>query len=112
MHSVPPTQIRSRRGSRVGFKVSPLVRWEFLEAREQFERARARFQPGRDDDLTYRFGMDPAVTAMAYLAFVLWSLGAISPALRAASTSNVSPVPGYRGIERVDSVAEDGEESI
>ena len=46
------------------------------------ERALALFQPGRDDDLAFRFGQDQGVSAMAYLALVLWPLGEID---RAAS---------------------------
>ena len=40
---------------------------EYREARDHFERALALFQPGRDDDLAFRFGQDPGVAAMAYL---------------------------------------------
>jgi predicted ATPase len=53
---------------------------EYLEARDHLERALASFQPGRDDELAYRFGMDPGVPAMAYLALVLWSIGEIDNA--------------------------------
>ena len=35
------------------------------EAREHLERALALFEPGRDDDLAFRFGPDPGVVAMA-----------------------------------------------
>ena len=43
---------------------------EYREARDHFE-ARARlFKPGRDDDLAFRFGQDPGVAAMAYLALM------------------------------------------
>jgi len=54
---------------------------EYVEARSHLERALALFEPGRDDDLAFRFGMDPGVPAMAYLAFVLWSFGEIDRAL-------------------------------
>ena len=40
---------------------------EYREARDHLERALALFQPGRDDDLAFRFGLDPGVAAMAYL---------------------------------------------
>ena len=33
------------------------------------------FQPGRDDDLAFRFGVDPGVNAMVYLAIASWALG-------------------------------------
>ena len=37
---------------------------EYREARDHLERALALFQPGRDDDLAFRFGQDPGVAAM------------------------------------------------
>ena len=55
---------------------------EYVEAREHLERALALFQPGRDDDLAFRFGQDLGVAAMLYLALTLWPLGDIG---RAAS---------------------------
>ena len=48
---------------------------EYREAREHLERAVALFQPGRDDDLAFRFGFDAGVGAMISLALVLWPLG-------------------------------------
>jgi predicted ATPase len=54
---------------------------EYVEARHNLERALSLFEPGRDDDLAFRFGVDPGVPAMAYLAFVLWCLGEIDRAL-------------------------------
>ena len=71
----------------VAHRVQGITHWfagEFAEARDHLERALALFEPGRDDDLTYRFGMDPGVPAMAYLAFVLWSFGEIDCALSLA----------------------------
>ena len=41
---------------------------EFAEAHGHLERALALFEPGRDDDLAYRFGQDPGVMAMLYFA--------------------------------------------
>ena len=55
---------------------------EFAEAHGHLERALALFEPGRDDDLAYRFGQDPGVAAMLYLAIALWPLGEVD---RAAS---------------------------
>ena len=55
---------------------------EYAQARDHLERALALFQPGRDDDLAFRFGQDQGVSVMAYLALVLWPLGEID---RAAS---------------------------
>ena len=54
---------------------------EYLEAREHLERALALFQPGRDEDLAFRFGQDPGVAAMMNLAFALWPLGHIGRAI-------------------------------
>ena len=53
---------------------------EYEEARNHLERALALFQPGRDDDLTFRFGQDPGVAAMADLGHVLWQLGDVDRA--------------------------------
>src|SRR6202023_1482407 len=54
---------------------------EYREARDHFERALALFQPGRDDDLGFRFGPDPGVAVMANLATALWSLGEVERAI-------------------------------
>ena len=48
----------------VAHRAAGLTHWfagEFRPARDHLERALALFQPGRDDDLAYRFGMDPGV---------------------------------------------------
>jgi predicted ATPase len=39
------------------------------------------FQPGRDEDLAFRFGADPGVGAMAYLTTALWPLGEVDRAI-------------------------------
>jgi predicted ATPase len=54
---------------------------EYVGAREHLERALALFQPGRDDDLAFRFGQDLGVAAMLYLALTLWPLGDIGRAV-------------------------------
>ena len=54
---------------------------EYREARDRFERALALFRPGRDDDLAFRFGQDPGVAAMAYLAIASWPLGEVDHAI-------------------------------
>ena len=59
-----------------------LVRRRVREARDHLELALALFQPGRDDDLAFRFGQDAGVAAMADLAQTLWPLGDVD---RAAS---------------------------
>ena len=48
---------------------------EYQEARVHLEQALALFEPGRDDDLADRFGQDAGVSAMLYLALVLWPMG-------------------------------------
>ena len=55
---------------------------EYEEARDHLELALALFQPGRDDDLAFRFGQDAGVAALADLAQTLWPLGDVD---RAAS---------------------------
>ena len=54
---------------------------EYREARDHLERALALFQPGRDDDLAFRFGWDPGVAAMANLATASWPLGEVDRAI-------------------------------
>ena len=54
---------------------------EYREARDHFETALALFQPGRDEDLAFRFGADPGVGAMAYLTTALWPLGEVDRAI-------------------------------
>jgi predicted ATPase len=62
----------------VAHRAQGVTHWfagEFPLARDHLERALALFQSGRDDDLAYRFGMDPGVPAMIYLGLTLWVLG-------------------------------------
>jgi predicted ATPase len=54
---------------------------EYREARDHLERALALFQPGRDDDQSFRFGLDPGIAAMVNLANASWPLGEIDPAI-------------------------------
>ena len=68
----------------VAHRAAGLTCWfadEYREARYHFERALALFQPRRDDDLAFRFGIDPGVAARAYLAAALWPLGEIDRAI-------------------------------
>ena len=53
---------------------------EYREARDHVEHALALFQPGRDDELAFRFGVDPGTAAMAYLAIASWLLGEVDRA--------------------------------
>ena len=53
----------------VAHRVLGATHWfagEYVEARDHLERALVLFQPGRDDDLAFRFGQDVGVGAMAY----------------------------------------------
>ena len=54
---------------------------EYREARAHLERSLALFEPGRDDDLAFRFGHDAGVGAMLYLAIALWPLGDVARAV-------------------------------
>jgi predicted ATPase len=51
------------------------------EARDHLEQALALFQAGRDDDLAFRFGVEPGAAAMVYLAFASWPLGEVDRAV-------------------------------
>ena len=69
----------------VAHRAAGITHWfagEHREAQEHLERALALFQPGRDDDLAFRFGNDAGEAAMLYLALTLWPLGDVE---RAAS---------------------------
>jgi tetratricopeptide (TPR) repeat protein len=68
----------------VAHRAAGVTHWfagEYREARDCLEHALALFQPGRDDDLTYRFGLDVGVSAMINLATVLWPLGEVERAI-------------------------------
>jgi class 3 adenylate cyclase/predicted ATPase len=68
----------------VAHRIAGITCWfagGYHEARDHFERALAVFQPGRDDDLAFRFGFDPGVGAMGYLAVALWPLGEVDRAI-------------------------------
>jgi tetratricopeptide (TPR) repeat protein len=53
---------------------------EYVEARDNLERALALFQPGRDDDLAFHFGVDAGAAAQLCLAIALWPLGEVERA--------------------------------
>ena len=68
----------------VARRVAGMTHWfagEYFEAREHLEHALALFQPGRDDDLTFRFGNDAGVAAMLNLSLTLWPLGDVGRAV-------------------------------
>jgi hypothetical protein len=68
----------------VAHRAAGLTHWsagEYAEARMHLERALTLFQPGRDDDLAFRFGNDAGVAAMFYLALTLWPLDYIARAV-------------------------------
>jgi predicted ATPase len=54
---------------------------EFAEAKAQIEHALRLFEPGRDDDLAFRFGLDAGFTALICLAIASWPLGDIDRAI-------------------------------
>jgi predicted ATPase len=67
----------------VAHRMAGMTHWfagEYGEAREHLECALALFQPGRDDDLAFRFAQDAGVAAMNFLALPLWPLGAVERA--------------------------------
>jgi class 3 adenylate cyclase/tetratricopeptide (TPR) repeat protein len=67
----------------VAHRTAGMTHWfagEYREAREHLECALALFQPGRDDDLAFRFAQDAGVAAMNFLALTLWPLGAVERA--------------------------------
>ena len=91
----------------VAHRVAGITCWfagEYREARDHLERALALFQPGRDDDLAFRFGLDPGVAVMAHLAITSWSLGEVDRAIslidrmqtRAAHLTHVGTLAGGR----------------
>ena len=68
----------------VAHRAAGITHWfagEYREARDHLERALALFQPGRDDDLAFRFGHDAGVGAMLYLAIALWPMGDVERAI-------------------------------
>ena len=71
----------------VAHRAAGITHWfagEYREAREHLERALALFEPGRDDNLAFRFGHDPGVAAMLFLALALWPLGDVARAIALA----------------------------
>ncbi len=78
--------VESRPGSPeagVAHRAYGVTEWfagDFIEARSHLEQALAIFDPERDRDLAFRFGQDVGVSAMVYLAIVLWPLGEVARA--------------------------------
>jgi predicted ATPase len=67
----------------VAHRAAGITHWfagEYVRACDHLERALALFQPGRDDDLAFRFGQDAGVAVMLHLALTLWPLGDIERA--------------------------------
>ena len=67
----------------VAHRAAGITHWfagEYREAREHLEQSLALFHPERDD-LAFRFGPDPGVLAMLYLALTLWPMGDIGRAV-------------------------------
>ena len=68
----------------VAHRTAGITSWfagEYREARDHLERALALFQPGRDDDLTFRLGLDPGIATMVNLANASWPLGEVDRAI-------------------------------
>ena len=95
----------------VAHRIAGSTHWsagEYAEAREHQERALALFQPGRDDDLAFRFGHDAGVAAMRMLALTLWPLGEVDRAVSLvagaqARTAGLTHV-GTSALERFQAV--------
>ena len=89
VRSRPPRDVEARPHSPeagVAHRAAGITYWfagEYGEARDRLEHALALFQPGRDDDLAFRFGVDPGTAAMAYLAIASWALGEVERAVTA-----------------------------
>jgi predicted ATPase len=82
----------------VAHRIAGVTCWcagEYREARDYFEKALALFQPGRDDDMAFRFGQDPGIAAMANLAIASWPLGEVDRAMSLidAMETRMSRVP-------------------
>ena len=76
----------------VAHRIAGVASWfagEYREARDHFERALALFQPGRDDDLAFRFGHDAGVGAMLNLAMTLWPLGDVARAISLVDSAHL-----------------------
>jgi predicted ATPase len=74
----------------IAHRVAGITHWfagEHREARDHLERALILFQPGRDDDLAFRFGHDAGVAAMLCLALTLWPLGDVGRAVSLVSVA-------------------------
>ena len=68
----------------VAHRVAGLTCWfagDYREALDQLQRALILFESGRDDDLAFRFGLDPGVAAMGWLAIASWPLGNVDRAI-------------------------------
>ena len=68
----------------VAHRAAGLARWfagDYREARDHLERALASFEPGRDDDLAFRFGHDPGVTQWPTWRLPSWALGEVDRAI-------------------------------
>jgi hypothetical protein len=75
------TRFTRGRGRASHCRITHWFAGEFAEARRHFERALALFQAGRDDDLAFRFGLDPGVGALTHLASASWLLGEVDHAI-------------------------------
>jgi hypothetical protein len=60
---------------------------DYGEARDNLERALALFQPGRDDDLAFRVGVDVGAAVLLCSAIALWPLGEVERAMSLAESA-------------------------
>ena len=71
----------------IAHRICGLSSWfqgDFIGAQAHLEQALAIYDSDRDRELAFRFGQDVGVSAMAYLALVLWPFGAIDRARQLA----------------------------
>ena len=66
---------------------------EFKSARDHLERALACLEPGRDEDLAFRFGQDAIMAVNIYFAHVLWPAGEVESALVFADAADRRLLP-------------------
>ena len=57
---------------------------DFVGGREHIEQVLTIYDHDRDRESAFKFGLDYGITAMTFLAFVLWPLGEVDRARRMA----------------------------
>jgi tetratricopeptide (TPR) repeat protein len=79
----------------VAHRINGVTKWlsgDFSDAKSDYEKAIAIFDPARDGELAFRFGQDPGVGAWAYQSLTLWPLGQADHAVQSieAATARAS----------------------